>query len=338
MTSTLTLTEKRIARLAELRLASGVVLHDVPIGYETYGRFTGANAVLVCHFFSGTSHAAGRYTPEDPLPGWWDAVIGPGKAIDTDRYFVVAVDALGCVRRDAPHGVTACPPGLSIGDMVAAQRQVLDQLGVGQLVAVAGPSLGAMQALEWALRHPADVPAVIAAIAPLALQPRERGLYAAMADAIRLDPAFQAGRYAPGTELPGLAVAVKLMILAAGGRDLPGAPALDETDAFERWLDQEARTRAASVDANAWLAMLQANMRWRPGSAQELADRLQARVLLLPGLADALLPPADYHVPLFEALQARGKQVQEKYLPPTYGHLAGLADIGSAADAIRAFL
>jgi homoserine O-acetyltransferase len=259
MTSTLTLTEKRVARLPDLRLESGAVLHDVPVGYETYGRFTGANAILICHFFSGTSHAAGRYAPHDLLPGWWDAVIGPGKAFDTDRYFVVAIDALGCVRRDRPHGVTASAadgpgfPAIAIGDMVAAQRQVLSQLGVDQLVAVAGPSLGAMQALEWALRHPADVPAVVAAIAPLALQPRERALYAAMGDAIRQDPAFQGGAYAPGTPLPGLATAVKLMTLAAGGRDLPGAPPLDGSDAFERWLDREAATRAAAVDANAWL-------------------------------------------------------------------------------------
>ncbi|MDB5099741.1 MAG: homoserine acetyltransferase [Cyanobacteria bacterium RYN_339] len=344
MTSTLTLTEKRVARLAELTLTSGAVLRDVPVGYETYGRFTGHNAVLICHFFSGTSHAAGRYTPEDPLPGWWDPVIGPGRAIDTDRFYVVAIDALGCVRRDRPHGVTASAAGgpgfpvITIADMVAAQRQVLDQLGVGKLVAVAGPSLGAMQALEWALSRPQDVPAVIAAIAPLALQVRERGLYAAMCDAIRQDPAFNAGRYEPGTHLPGLATAVKLMTLAAGGRALPGAPPLDHTDAFEVWLESEARVRSSFVDANAWLAMLQANMRWRPGSVDELADRLQARLLLIPGEADALLPPEDYHAPLFDALVARGKDVQAHFLPAEHGHLAGLAHIGAASEAIAAFL
>jgi homoserine acetyltransferase len=84
--------------------------------------------------------------------------------------------------------------------------------------------------------------------------------------------------------------------------------------------------------------MLQANMRWRPGEPAELAERLQARMLLLPAVADALLPPVDYHVPLLEALRARGKEVHEHFLPATHGHLAGLADIGTAAEAIARFL
>ncbi|MFP5502998.1 MAG: alpha/beta fold hydrolase, partial [Candidatus Sericytochromatia bacterium] len=171
------LVTKRVAHLPALALRCGETLSGVTIGYETYGRLNDArdNVVLVCHHFSGASNAAGRYREDDP-PGWWDAVIGPGKAIDTDRYFVVAIDALGCVRLDAPHGVTTHAasldprtgrpygpgfPAIAIADMVAAQRLVLDQLGIERLAAVAGPSLGAMQALAWATERPEEVDRVI---------------------------------------------------------------------------------------------------------------------------------------------------------------------------------
>lgn len=361
------LTTKRVQRLGELPLACGRTLSDVTIGYETYGRLNANrdNAVLVCHHFSGSSHAAGRYDAADEAPGWWDAVIGPGKAIDTDRWFVVAVDALGCVRRDRPHGVTTSAmspdpdtgrpygpdfPAIVPADMVESQRRVLDALGIGRLAAVAGPSLGAVQAFAWADRYPQDVDRVIAAIGPTELHAKEIGLYRVMEDAIRLDPQFQAGRYNPeDPPLNGLAVALKLMILLAGGREAlmrawGRAPADGEGVewALEAWLDQEARERARTVDANAWIAMLRANMRWDLLAGRESLESVVAgwpsRVLLLPAVADELIVPGAYHAPLELALTATGADLTVQVLPATHGHLAGLADIASAADAIRACL
>jgi homoserine O-acetyltransferase len=361
------LTAKRVLHLAELPLASGAMLRDVAIGFETYGRLNAErdNAVLICHYFSGCSHAAGRYDPADPTPGWWDAVIGPGKAIDTERYYVVAIDALGCVRQDAPHGVTTGPasldpatgrpygpdfPPLIVADMVESQRRVLDALGVDRLAAVCGPSLGAMQALEWAATRPQDVDRVIAAIAPAELQAKEMGFYRVMEDAIRLDPRFEAGRYAADAPpVEGLAIALKLMTLLAGGSAVfaahPGRGTADGPDgewAMETYLARESRARARTVDANAWIAMLRTNLRWDLGRGRETAAaaiaRLGARVLLLPGAGDELLPPDRYHDPLEASLRQAGADVTVHRLPSTHGHLAGLSDIAHAEDAIRTCL
>lgn len=361
------LTTKRVLHLAELPLQSGAVLRDVAMGFETYGRLDARrdNAVLICHYFSGCSHAAGRYAPTDATPGWWDAVIGPGKAIDTDRYYVVAIDALGCVRQDAPHGVTTNPaspnpatgmpygpdfPPLVVADMVESQRRVLDALGVDRLAAVCGPSLGAMQALEWAASRPQDVDRVIAAIAPAELQAKEMGFYRVMEDAIRLDPRFEGGRYAPDAPpAEGLAIALKLMTLLAGGSAAfaahPGRHRADGPDgewAMEAHLARESRARARTVDANAWIAMLRTNLRWDLGRGREPVEaaiaRLRARVLLLPGAGDELLPPERYHDPLEASLVASGADVTVHRLPATHGHLAGLSDIAHAEAAIRTCL
>ena len=358
MMTTALLTSKRVARVVSLPLSAGGQLVDCPIGYETYGRLApaGDNAVLVCHFFSGSSHAAGRYTPDDAAAGWWDAVIGPGKAIDTDRWFVVAIDALGCVRVDAPHGVTASPamldpmtgqrygpdfPAIAIADMVTAQRLVLDQLKVGKLAAVVGPSLGAMQALEWAVRRPHDVARVVAAIGLTGMHQREHALYHAMAAAIRLDPLFNGGRYAQSAPpVTGVAIAVELMLTLSGGTAIAGAPPRDAVDEFEAWLSRETLSRAKACDANALIAMLRTNTRWRLGDMplEQAAAAIRARMLLLPSEDDGLLPPTTYHTPFAEALQRAGADVTVDWLPAGYGHLGGLFNIAHAAPAIRACL
>lgn len=359
------LTTKQAAHLGDLTLRCGQTLSDVTLGYETYGTLNAAkdNVVLICHYFSGASHAAGRYSADDPLPGWWDAVIGPGKAIDTDRWFVLAVDALGCVRIDAPHTVTTGPqsinpatgmpygpdfPPLHVTDSVHAQRQLLAQFGISRLAAVAGPSYGAMQALAWATTYPEMVERVIAAIAPAELQAREIGFYAVMRDAIRLDPKFLAGRYSPDAPpAQGLATALKLMILLAGGRvdfDLgfgrrPAPEGSDHATAMETWLEQEAITRSRVCDANAWIRMLEANIGWDLAegflSLRHAFKDFNGRVLLIPGARDELLPSAHYHVPLMQALAEAGVAHDVCLLPPEKGHLAGLGDIDRAADAIR---
>lgn len=362
-------TTKRVASVGDMTLASGEVLQDVRVGYETYGTLDERrdNAVLVCHYFSGTSHAAGRYSPDEAEPGWWDAVIGPGKAIDTDRYFVVAIEALGCVRIDRPHGVTTGPgsidpstgrpygpsfPALSMADSVEAQRRVLDQLGVGRLAMVAGPSLGAMQALQWAVQRPAEVERVVACIGLAEFQAREIGLYHAMQEAVRLDPKFQNGAYDPADPpLEGLALSLKLMMLLSSGREALNTgfgrrwseaedPHTDRTAAWavEAWLEREARQRAAVVDANAWIAMLRANMRWDlghgHGSLAAAVARIRARVLLVPGRGDELAHLASYHFPLVEALRRAGVPHEVQTLPAARGHMAGLTDIQGAAGAI----
>lgn len=366
--------EKQVAHLYEFELACGRLLEKVTIGYETYGRLNEArdNAILICHFFSGSSHAAGRYHPEDAAPGWWDAIIGPAKAIDTDRYYVIAMDALGCVRVDAPHAVTTGPatidpmlgrsygpdfPPLVVADTVRAHRAVLRQLGITKLAAVAGPSYGAMQALEWATLFPEEVERVIAAIGLSGFQAREMGLYRVMLEAIRLDPKFRGGYYAPDSPPnDGLAVASGLMIMLSSGREQlqaafgrrpaeVGSDPASEADsawAIEEWLARETLARASFCDANAWISMLRTNMAWDlaagHGSLEKAAATIQARVLLLPALGDELADMPHHHDPLHQALRAAGKDVTVTPLPAANGHLAGLLDIAQAAPAIRACL
>ncbi len=361
------LMRKRHAQLERLALRSGAMLHDVTLGYETAGQLNAAgdNAVLVCHHFSGHSHAAGRYSDSDAAPGWWDAIIGPGKAIDTDRYFVVSTDALGCVRTDAPHGLTTGPasldpatgkpygpdfPALDVRDTVLAQRLLLEQLGVTRLAAVAGPSFGGIQALAWAASYPTMVERCIVAIGLAEFRAREIGLYHAMEQAIRLDPKFQNGRYDPkDPPLDGLALAIELMIVTASGSDelqekfgrMP-APLGTGEWAIESWLAKEPRLRAKFCDANAWLAMLRTNMRWDLALGQrsmtDALSRLQARVLLIPAQGDQLLPAASYHDPLVTALSQAGVPFDVHALSAAGGHLAGLSAIAEASDAIRACL
>lgn len=367
-TSSTPLIRKRHARLDQLPLRSGSILRDVTLGYETYGQLNeaGDNAVLICHHFSGHSHAAGRYAATDAEPGWWDAIIGPGKAIDTERYFVIASDALGCVRIDAPHGLTTSPasidpatgtpygpdfPALDVRDSVLAQRLLLKQLGVNRLAAVAGPSYGGMQALCWAATFPDMVERCIVAIGLAEFRAREMALYHAMEQAIRLDPKFAGGRYDPqDPPLDGLAIAIELMIIASSGtedlharfgRERAAGDTAQEW-AIETWLDHEPRKRARLCDANAWITMLRTNMRWDLAVGQDslssaLCD-VSAQILLIPGSGDQLVHGASYHDPLVAALEKAGASFSVHPLSAAAGHLAGLSAIGEASEAIRACL
>jgi homoserine O-acetyltransferase len=146
-------------------LESGATLSPVTIAYEAYGRLNAdrSNAILICHALSGGAHAAGFHSGRDDQPGWWDDCIGPGKAFDTERFFVICSNVLGsCYGSTGPSSInpaTGEPYGLhfpvvTIGDMVRAQVKLVDYLGIDQLLCVAGGSMGGMQVLEWVAHHP----------------------------------------------------------------------------------------------------------------------------------------------------------------------------------------
>ncbi len=205
----------------ELLLESGARLGPITIAYETFGSLSAKkdNAVLVAHAFSGDSHLAGRYTSdnEDDKPGWWEFMVGPGKGIDTDRYFVICANILGsCMGSTGPSSLnpaTGQPYGLdfpmvTIGDMVETQKRLIDHLGIEKLVAVIGGSVGGMQVLEWCVRYPQMVRAAV----PVATTMRHSALAIAFNEiarqAIMADPNWNGGDYynGPGPDL-GLAVA-----------------------------------------------------------------------------------------------------------------------------------
>ena len=164
------LVEKKLFELPQYRTNNGEIIECLRVGWESYGTLNQgkSNAILVTHYFSGTSHAAGRYSPQDELPGYWDAIIGPGKAIDTEKYFVLPSDTLVNLNARDPNVITTGPsscnpatgerygmnfPVVSIHDFVEVQKALVESLGVERLRAVVGPSMGALQAYQWAERN-----------------------------------------------------------------------------------------------------------------------------------------------------------------------------------------
>lgn len=361
--------QKQTFPLSTLPLVCGRTLHDVRIGYETYGTLNAAgdNVILVTHYFSGTSHAAGRYSEADVEAGYWDAIIGPGKAIDTDRYFVVSADSLANVNAKMKHVVTTGPasldprsgkpyassfPVVTIGDFVNVQKALCDALGVKKLHAVAGPSMGAMQAMEWAARYPAMVDRVIAVVPP--------GLYiesylSAMLDVwcapILVDNDFARGEYYERTEpMRGLVAALKLITFMAlhpgWARRVFGVQSrwsddkrdplqsIDHHYAMNTALEEVARERARVADANSLLHTARAVQLY---SVRDRIANMRARFLFIPAESDLLILPAYADRGIAE-LRAAGHSVERFMLPGDGGHLDGLHQIARAADAIRTFL
>ena len=208
----------------EMALESGARLGPITIAYETFGDLTPEkdNAVLIAHAFSGDSHVAGRSVGEqdEEKPGWWDFMVGPGKGIDTDRYFVICANILGsCMGSTGPSSLnpaTGRPYGLdfpmvTIGDMVETQKRLLDHLGITRLLAVTGGSVGGMQVLEWCVRYPQMVRSAI----PIATTMRHSALAIAFNEiarqAIMADPNWNRGDYYAG-QGPNLGLAVARMV------------------------------------------------------------------------------------------------------------------------------
>jgi homoserine O-acetyltransferase len=214
--------ETRTCTVAEppdaLRLESGETLGPVTLAYETYGTLNPerSNAILITHALSGDAHAAGRHAGET-APGWWDAMIGPGKPFDTDRYFVICSNVIGgCKGSTGPASLnpaTGRPygtdfPFITIADMVHAQRRLIDRLGVDRLLCVAGGSMGGMQALQWVASYPGRVRSAIPIATALKHSPQQIAFNEVIRQSIMGDPAWREGHYyETGQPEKGLAVA-----------------------------------------------------------------------------------------------------------------------------------
>jgi len=357
--------QKRVFEVANYRTRGGAEI-PVRIGYQTAGTLNAAgdNAILVAHFFSGNSQAWGRFAAGGP-PGWWDAIIGPGKPIDTDRYFVVAADTLTNVNTD-PNTTTTGPqsvnpatsrpwgmsfPVVSMRDFVEVQKLLLDSLGVRRLALVAGPSMGGLQAIEWAAAYPEMVARVMPAISA-DIDAWMQGWLNIWAAPIRLDPNWREGEYY-GREPParGLAEAWKVVTLhaqdrlwtrqfdrrAAEGQD----PARRIGDRFqvEQVLDAAGAARARTTDANAFLYIVRANQLFlnEYPSMEAALQRSRARWLVVPTQTDRvfLYPGVQEMV---EQLRRAGRPVEVAEITGERGHLNGVLFMTQAGDRIRAFL
>src|SRR5438552_3947505 len=213
--------EASIVRFDSIALDSGATLAPVDVAYETYGALNASksNAILVLHAFSGDAHAAG-ISPETGKPGWWDNMIGPGKAFDTNRYFVICSNVLGgCRGTTGPASInpaTNVPyamsfPVITVGDMVRLQKMLVDWFGIPRLLTVSGGSMGGMQALEWAVAHPDRVVTAI----PIATTARHSAQQIAFNEvgrqAVMADPDWNEGNY-HGRQPPARGLAVARMV------------------------------------------------------------------------------------------------------------------------------
>jgi homoserine O-acetyltransferase len=225
--------EKQTFALPSYSTVAGETIKSVKVGWEAAGTLNDdkSNAILVTHYFSGTSHAFGKYSPEDKAPGYWDAIIGPGKAIDTNKYFVLSSDTLVNLNVNMPNVVTTGPasinpdtgkpygmsfPVVSIKDFVRVEKALIDSLGIKKLKAVIGASMGGLQAYEWAQSYPDSVDRIVAVVAYATAEPYLIGWLDMWAQPIRLDPKWNGGDYyGKAPPIDGLKAALELVTLQA---------------------------------------------------------------------------------------------------------------------------
>lgn len=282
-TSSVGIVSPQVAHFTEsLTLKSGVVLPQFDLVYETYGKLNSSksNAVLVCHALSGNHHVAGRYKEDDKYPGWWDNLIGPGKPLDTDRFFVIGVNNLGgCHGSSGSYSVnpaTGKPwgsefPVVTVEDWVASQARLADHLGIQQLAAVIGGSLGGMQALQWAIDYPERIRhALVIASAPN-LTAQNMAFNEVARQAIITDPEFHNGDYYEHGVVPrrGLRIARMLGHITYLSDDAMGAKfgrklkdvikySFDVEFEMESYLRYQGDKFAGDFDANTYLRMTRA--------------------------------------------------------------------------------
>jgi homoserine O-acetyltransferase len=363
--------EKKVFELPAYTTVGGERIAPVRVGWESYGTLNAAkdNAILITHFFSGTSHAAGKYDPSDPAPGYWDAIIGPGKAIDTDRWFVLSSDTLVNLNTGDPKVTTTGPasidpatgkpwgtrfPIVTIRDFVEVQKALVQSLGIRRLHAVIGASMGALQALEWASAHPEMVGRVVPVIGAGEADPFLIAWLDSWATPIRLDPNWQGGDYYGRTPpTAGLAAALKLVTLQARwyewadkafGRSWAEegknpAASLAHRFKIEAALDAAGAARAKVADANHFLYLVKANQLFVAGGGGlvEGLKRIEAPVLLIPSKDDLIFYPSRV-AETARLIGADGTPVETAWLDGVDGHLDGITAIGQAADRLKAFL
>lgn len=339
-------------------------LDDVTLAYETWGELapSGENAVLIVHALTGDSHAAGAPCEEYRRGGWWEPMIGPGRAIDTDRYFVICSNVLGgCSgstgpastdpRTGRPYGMRF--PVVTIRDMVRAQRRLLDALGVRRLSLVIGGSIGGQQALEWAVEYPDLVERAVPIAATGALGPMGIGVHGEIGRrAIMADPDWQGGDYYETGRAPenGLAVARMAGMMtyqsAAGqwerfGRRPASRPALFEEFGgrfeIESYLHYQGRDLVGRFDANSYLYLSRAMDLYDVAAGYDsegaALGRIGAEVLFVGITSDWLFPPGEVRGVAGRAAEA-GARVRYREIDTRSGHDAFLKDWTELREAV----
>ena len=355
-------------------LISGKNLAHIEVEYEEYGNPQSERVILVCHALSGDAHAAGwDRDMEDGTrrwrqnkPGWWDAVIGPGKSLDTREYRIICTNVLGsCYGTTGPASVnpaTGKPYGLSfpvvtVQDWVRLQKLFCDKLGITSLYAVVGGSLGGQQAIEWALAYPDFVSKVIVLAAAPRLSAQGLGFNAVGRYAIQNDPNFNGGDYYSGAApAAGLAAARMLAHITylseqgmheKFGRRLQNADELsfgfDVEFQVESYLNYQGRQFVQRFDANSYLYITRAMDYydaagyWGGGDLLEACKRLRSEVMVVSFSSDWLYPPADCRE-FALAISRNNMPVTYVNLPSNFGHDAFLVQTDEVNHLLHHFL
>lgn len=351
-----------------LRLACGKTLPRYDLVYETYGELNASrsNAVLVCHALSGHHHAAGYHSEDERKPGWWDACIGPGKAIDTNRFFVVSLNNLGgCHGSTGPCSINpetgksygASFPVLSVLDWVNSQARLADMLGIDCWAAVVGGSLGGMQAIQWAISYPDRVRHCVAIATAPKLSAQNIAFNEVARQAIITDPDFHNGDYAAFGVIPkrGLMLARMVGHITYLSDDAMGEKFGRElrTDRLnydftsvefqvESYLRYQGQEFSGRFDANTYLLMTKALDYFDPAEADggDLAKTLsvvKAQFLVMSFTTDWRFSPARSRE-IVNALMAARKSVSYLDIEAAQGHDAFLLPIPRYVQALGGYM
>jgi len=364
--------QKKTFEMPSYTTVSGGTVKNVKVGWESYGALNAdkSNAILITHFFSGTSHAAGKYKADDKVPGYWDYLIGPGKAIDTNKYYVLSVDSLVNLNAKDPNVVTTGPasinpdtgkpygmtfPLVTIRDFVNVQKALADSLGIRKFHAVMGASMGGLQAYDWAASYPEMVERLVPVIASASASPWLGAWLNVWAAPITIDPNWNGGDYYGKAEpVKGLSAALKTVSLHANhwlwaekvvgpawaieGKD-PLA-AYDNKYKIEAALDAGGAARAAVSDANHFLYLVKANQTFIPGGAktpEEGLKKIKARTLMLYAPTDQVFSAESVRATA-DALKANGVSVDIAEVAGNFGHLNGVLALKPHEARIADFL
>lgn len=347
----------------------------VRLGYETYGTLNeaGDNAILVVHYFSASSHCCGKYNDSDPTPGFWDGLIGPGKAVDTDKYFVVCSDNLCNCGVKNPTVVTTGPMttdpdtgrpyGLSfpvpeVLDVVNTQKLLLKSLGITHLKAVMGPSFGAMTSWQWAVTYPDMMDAIIPVIGTPRLpvwggfNPLQYAIKVA-----RIDPKFQGGDYYDKPDQPTdtLRLCLEMMNVAAfqagyyertyrrdAANDKGCYMDLLAQAGFEDKLDQVVELSVPFVDLNHWLYTCRMCLNYDVsrsygGNLDQALARIKAKVLAIPSRLD-VLHPWQFVQWVTDRVNWLGGNAECYPIDSDMGHMAGILETFRFDNKVKDFL
>jgi homoserine O-acetyltransferase len=343
----------------------GAALPRVDIAYESWGELSAAkdNVLLLVTGLSPSAHA--RSSAEDPSPGWWEEMVGPGQAIDTNRFHVICVNSLG-----SPHGSTSPAsvdprsgrpyrltfPVLCIEDIACAAREALRTLGITRLRAVVGPSLGGMTALAYAIQFPEEVHALLTISSAARATPFAIAIRSVQREAIRSDPAWKSGDYEPPGPVAGLRVARKLGLItyrsAAEWRQrfsrervevrAPGSGPFDVEFEIEAYLEMHAHKFIGTFDANCYLYLSRSmdlfDVAEHGPSVEAGLARIQAEKTLVVGVETDFLFPIDQQEEIATLLARGGRDVRFERLPSIQGHDSFLVDYDRFAPTVGSFL